>query len=643
MSKPFKAAQTFARKIWIARQYWMLPGILILLFLIQTQVFNMWLNIQSLFFFQRLASALAFGTLFFGPAMVLRRRGRYVWLLIAAFLIELLFVAQFIYFLSFDTFMRASAIKYASYVGAVSGSIKAVLSPILIFFVLMLPIIALWYWFVDRKNPEPRYTRKTRLIALAGILLVAFGSFFVMLSIERKKHGGLGELLNVPYDNSTMIRKIGVHMYSAFDTYRYFASARGITAAEKAYVTNWSKSRPAPAAPGASFGMAKGKNVILVQMESFESFAIGRTIEGQEITPNLNKLVKESMYYSNYHDQVGTGRTADGEFETQNSLLPTMDRVAFFEYATHDYNGLPEILKNQGYTTSVFHGDVPSFWNRNVAYPYLGWDKLHGIEAFKVNRPVGWGLSDEDLVRQSIPMLKEQKQPFYSNIITVTSHTPFHLDDDLKPLKLTSTHGLTKYQMDYVQTLAYTDKQIGVLIDELKENGLYDSSILALFGDHRAFMSNQNDAGFAKFLGIKPFDQISFFHDGEHIPLILHVPGSKLVGEVTTPASHLDYAPTILGLLGTAKPSTMLGQDLLADHKPVAIQRNSAGSIELIETPQYFYTNPGDDKFVSGKCYRATDRVQIKLESCKAIYDEQSALARVSDIVVRGDALYLLK
>lgn len=635
--------KTTLGKIWKARQQWLLPLVLIGLFIIQTQVFNMWLSIQVFPLGQRAVSSVAFGLFAFGPAMVLRRRGRYTWLMFAALLVELLFVAQFIYFLSFDTFMRASAIKYASYVGAVGGSIKAVLSPLLLFFVLMLPIIGLWYWYMDRNKPEMQYTRKTRLIALAGILFIAFGAFFSMLAIEQKKHGGLGELLNVPYDNSTMVTKVGVHMYSALDTYRYFVSPRGISAAEKKYVTDWNKNRPAAQTPGVSFGMARGKNVILVQMESFETMVIGRSIEGQEITPNLNKLVKESMYYSNYHDQVGTGRTADGEFGTQNSLLPTMDRVAFFEYATHDYNGLPEILKNQGYETSVFHGDVSSFWNRNVAYPYLGWEKLNGIEAFKINRPVGWGLSDEDLIKQTVPMLEKQKQPFYSNIITISSHTPFSLDADLKPLKLTSTHGLTSYQMDYIQTLAYTDKQVGVLIDQLKKDGLYDTSILALLGDHRAFMSNQNDKGFAKFVGLDAFDQLSFFHEGEHVPLIIHVPGSGLVGEVTSPASHLDYAPTILGLLGIQAPRTMLGQNLLADHSPVAIQRNSAGSIEIIETPEVSYTNPGDDTFTSGKCYKTTTRKQIDLQACKSIYDQQAALAKVSDLVVRGDALNLLK
>lgn len=630
-------------KVWIARRQWLLPGILIALFLVQTQVFNAWLGIQALLSQQHLASSFTIGLAVFGPAMVLRRRARYIWLTIAALLVELLFVAQFIYFMSFDTFMRASAIKYASYVGAVSGSIKAQLSPALLFFVLMIPIIGLWYWFVDRQKSEPSYRLKTRLIALLGIILIVIASFMTMLSIERKKHGGLGELFNVPYDNSTMVTKVGVHMYSLLDTYRYFASPRGITAADKKYVEQWAKQRPTAPQPGVYFGSAKGKNVLLVQMESFETLAIGRKLEGQEITPNLNKLIQDSLYYSNYHDQVSTGRTADGEFETQNSLLPTMDRVAFFEYATHDYYGLPEILKNKGYQTSVFHGDVETFWNRNVAYPYLGWDVLHGIDAFKVNRPVGWGLSDEDLIKQSVPMLAKQPQPFYSNIITVTSHTPFHLDDDLKPLKLTSTHGLTQYQMDYIQTLAYTDKQIGVLIDQLKAKGLYDSTVLALFGDHRAFISNQNDVGMAKFLGLNSFDQISFFHDGEHIPLIIHVPGSNLRGEVTAPASHLDYAPTILGLLGIAKPGSMLGQDLLSPHNPVAIQRNSAGSVELIETADLFYTNPGDGKFSSGSCYRASDRIKLDLQKCKSIYDQQSALAKVSDLVVRGDALNLLK
>ena len=643
MSKfPGKLKKTVS-KVWVARRQWMLPSILIVLFSIQTSIFNVCLNIAAWPTAQQVFSSLSVGIFLFGPAMVLRRRGRYIWLTVAAVLAELLFVSQFIYFLSFDTFIRGSALRYIGYVGSVGDSIKVQISPVLLFFVVMLPVIGLWYWFVDRKKPEPPYTRKTRLVALAGIVLAFVACFGIMLNLEQRKHGGLRELLNVPYDNSTMVKKVGVHMYSILDTYRYFATPRGITETDKEYVQDWAKNRPAEQQPGVNFGIAKGKNVITVQMESFETFVINRSIDGQEITPNLNKLVKESNYFPNYHDQVSTGRTADGEFETQNSLLPTMDRVPFFEYATHDYAGLPELLKNAGYSTNVFHGDVPSFWNRNVAYPYLGWDKYYDINSYKNTKPIGWGLSDQQFIEQSVPYLSKLPQPFYAQLTMLTSHTPFHIPDDEKQLTIKGTHGLTQFQIDYIQSLAYVDKQIGLLISELKAAGLYDNSILVLFGDHRAFMSNQNDTGFAKFLGLDAFDQISSFADGEKIPLIVHVPGSTIAGEVKTPASHLDYAPTVLGLLGMKTPRTMLGQDLLAPHKPVAIQRNSAGSIEIIQTNDVFYTNPGDDKFASGKCYEADTREEVNLQVCKAVYDEQSALAKVSDLVVRGDALNLIK
>lgn len=643
MTKILREVKKIIHKTWQAREQWLLPSILILTLVAQSRLFNWYLHITRSVSQQAIVSALAVGVFLFGPAVVLHRRGRYIWLVIAAFLAELLFIAQFIYFLSFDTFIRGSALRYITYVGAVSDSIKVKISPILLLFTVMLPIIGLWYWFVDRKKPERRYRLRTRLIALGGIILLFIAVFGAVLAIEKKKHGGLRELLQVPYDNSTMVAKVGVHMYTVLDTYRYLSSPRSINAKEKQYIQDWAKNRPAAQQPGENFGIAKGKNVILVQLESFESFAIGRKLDGQEITPNLNKLIAESKYYSNYHDQVSTGRTADGEFETQNSLLPVMDRVAFFEFATHDYAGLPEILANSGYSTNAFHGDVPTFWNRNVAYPYLGYQKFYDIKSYKINKPIGWGLSDEEFVQQSIPYLEKLPQPFYANLIMLTSHTPFHLPDDEKPLKLKSNHGISQYQIDYIQTLAYVDKQIGLLIDELKANGLYDNSILALFGDHRGFITNQNDTDFAKFLGLEKFDQISSFVDGEKIPLIVHVPDSSIAGEVTTPASHLDYAPTILGLLGIKAPRSMLGQDLLAPYKPVAIQRNSTGSIEIIQTDQVIYTNPGDDKFASGKCYSAADRKEIKLEACKVTYEEQAALAKVSDLVVRGDALNLIK
>lgn len=643
MTNIVRGAKRLAIKVWAARQQWSLPVVLILVFVVQTHLFNSWLDISGLVSRQRTISALAIGIFLFGPAVVLYRRGRYIWLSISAFLAELLFVAQFIYFLSFNTFIRGSALRYVMYVGSVGDSIKVKISPILLVFVAMLPIIALWYWFIDRKKPQPRYRLRTRLIALAGVGLVFVIAFGGMLSLERRKHGGLRELLEVPYDNSTMVAKVGVHMYSVLDTYRYFTSSRGISEADKTYITQWAKGRSPEQQPGPNFGIAKGKNVITVQLESYEAFAIGRSIQGQEITPNLNKLVKESAYYSKYHDQVSTGRTADGEFETQNSLLPTMDRVAFFEYPTHDYAGLPELLRDAGYSTNVFHGDAATFWNRNVAYPYLGWQKYYDINSYKVTKPIGWGLSDKEFVEQSVPYLTKLPQPFYAQLTMLTSHTPFDIPKDEQVLSIKGTEGLSQFQINYIQSLAYVDKRVGLLIDKLKANGLYDSSIFALYGDHRAFMSSENDKGFAKFRGLDAFDQKTFFTNGENVPLIVHVPGSSIVVQDDAPASHLDYAPTILGLLGIKTPRTMLGQDLLSPRKPVAIRRNTAGSVEIIETSDVLYTNPGDGKFASGSCYTADDHRLIALSACKLVYDEQSALAKVSDLVVRGDALNLIK
>lgn len=638
-----KHIKTAWNKVWTARQQWMLPSLLILTFLIQTRLFNKWLHISTTVSQQAMISAFCVAVLVLGPAMVLRRRARYIWLTIAALLLEVVFVAQYIYFLSFDTFIRGSAMRYVFYIGSVGESIKVQISPILLCFVVMLPIIGLWYWLVERKKAEPNYRLRTRLIALFGILAVVGLSFNAVLAAEKRKHGTLRELFLVPYDNSTMVSKVGVHMYSILDTYRYLSSPRGITTSEKQYIQDWAKNRPAQQTPGQNFGIAKGKNLIFVQMESFETFVIGRKIDGQEITPNLNQLIQESVYYANNHDQVSTGRTADGEFETQNSLLPPMDRVAFFEFPTHDYHGLPEVLTKAGYSANAFHGDVSTFWNRNVAYPYLGYQKYYDIESYKINKPIGWGLSDQEFIEQSIPHLTKLSQPFYANLIMLTSHTPFYIPDDQKQLKLSSDHGLSRQQIAYIQSVAYVDKQLGLLVRELKAKGLYDNSVLALFGDHRGFISNQNDQAFAKFLGLEKFDHVSFFTEGEKVPFIVHVPGSDVKGVVTEPSSHLDYAPTVLGLLGIKTPRSMLGQDLLAPHKPVAIQRNSTGSIELIRTTEVIYANPSDDKFASGKCYQASDRKQIDLQACKVVYDEQAALAKVSDLVVRGNALNLIK
>ena len=113
---------------------------------------------------------------------------------------------------------------------------------------------------------------------------------------------------------------------------------------------------------------AKGKNLIIVQVEALQQFVIDKTVMGQEITPNLNKLIKSSAYFNNYFYQIAAGGTSDAEFMSNNSLYPAPSGAAFFFYANNNYLSLPKALVKNGYETAALNGYYETFWNRNIMY-----------------------------------------------------------------------------------------------------------------------------------------------------------------------------------------------------------------------------------------------------------------------------------
>lgn len=307
-------------------------------------------------------------------------------------------------------------------------------------------------------------------------------------------------------------------------------------------------------------GIASGRNLIVIQMEAFQDFLINAVYNGQELTPNLNRLVAgESIYFSSYYQQLGRGNTSDAEFVTNNSLYPVLYGSVYELYYGNRFYGLPWVLKENGYRTIAFHGYRKSFWNREKAYPGQGFDVFVGEEDLVIDEKIGYGLTDKSFFRQVADILEEMEQPFYSFIITLTSHVPFKLPAPHQEIDLLPEDEGTLFG-DYIQAVHYTDEAIGGFIESLKEHGLYENSIIALYGDHFGIDCKHGSAERVKaLLG-------SDYTYGEmlNVPLIIHIPGSGIHETVDTVGGQVDFMPTILNLLGiSGKNLVMFGHDLL--------------------------------------------------------------------------------
>ena len=372
-----------------------------------------------------------------------------------------------------------------------------------------------------------------------------------------------------------------VMCYHAMDTVKTVFGGGGRREVDKTAYTepDWSDSE--------YWGLAKGRNVIVIQVEAMQNFVIGREYEGQEIMPNLNRLIEnDSFYFDNYYYQIGGGNTSDAEFTVNNSLFAPENEAAYVKYTNNDYFGLPHLLKNSGYSGAhAFHAYEPDFWNRRSAYPAQGFDTFMSLDDMEQNDMFAMGLSDIEMFRQSMEELKTYEEPFYAFYITLSSHYPYALPEQYREIALTEEDTGTLYGF-YLQAMNYTDRAIGEFLNMLDEAGLYEDSIVVIYGDHYGLANT--DSNNMKRVSALLGRQYSVY-DVFSVPLIIHIPGMDRSETVSEAGGHVDVLPTLLPLLGIRNDkAVMFGQNLLEAEEGIVCQQTHMGIGSFISNEVYF-------------------------------------------------------
>lgn len=313
------------------------------------------------------------------------------------------------------------------------------------------------------------------------------------------------------------------------------------------------------------FGAAKGKNLIIIQMESFQNFLINLKIDGVEVTPNMNKLAASSYYFPRFYQQVGQGNTSDAEFIVNTSFYVPPDGPATQMYAPKELPSLPKLLQAQGYDTATFHTNEVDFWNRGELYSALGFNRYYDKAYFSKEDTVFYGASDEVLYEKTaaeLARMDQKDQPFYSHVISMSAHNPFTIPEDKYKMTLPERYEGTLVG-NYIRAQNYADYALGLFIDELKQNGVWDNSLIALYGDHRGlpiFSLKEDDQVLLQEILGHEYTERELIN----IPLILSATG------ITTPSvkeqlgGQVDILPTVSNLLGVSLADHIhFGQDLL--------------------------------------------------------------------------------
>jgi len=397
---------------------------------------------------------------------------------------------------------------------------------------------------------------------------------------------------------------------------------------------------------GELFGIAKGSNLIVIQMEAMQNMLIGKVYNGQEITPNLNRLIKEkgSIYFDNFYQQIGSGNTSDAEFAINNSLMGSIESFTYQLYQDNYLKGLPWILKEEGYRTAVLHGYDKTFWNRENMYPVIGFDTYISSDQLVNDHIEGIGggnivgISDYAFFQQAASYLEEMDErsyPFYSFLITLSSHNPFYLPESLQGLELLP-QDQDNIMGNYLNAEHYADQCLGEFLDSLKENGLYDDSVIALYGDH--FGLTKSDEQIAE----KVTDFLGYEYDYDimlNIPLIIHIPGYSQNRVESISGGQLDFMPTVCYLLGIEELDTLyLGQNLLtADSGFVAGQTHMLKGSFIKDDIVFEISRDG--VFDNSRAYDRITREELDITGLKDEYLKAKEVVELSDFYLRNDIL----
>jgi lipoteichoic acid synthase len=537
-------------------------------------------------------------------------------------LLTIVLIGNAMFYGFFNDFVTLPVLTQTTNFGSLGSSVKELLDwriP-----AVFLDVFVLFYLVMKKPGLASigRVSRPTKSL----YFLTSVAVFMVNLGLAEVQRP---ELLTRSFDRVMLVKNLGLYFHQMYDvglqakatSQKAFADSSKLSETE-----NYVKANNIPNSE--MFGKAKGKNVIVVSLESTQTFLMNATVNGQEVTPFLNQFAKESYYFDNFFHQTGQGKTSDAEFIIDNSLYPLDRGAVYFTHANNEYVATPEILRQHGYYTAVFHANNATFWNRNMMYPSLGYDRYFNELDYNVtsDNKISWGLKDEDFFKQSVEKLKELPQPFYTRFITLTNHFPFKYDDSMKMVEPFNSGDGTFDR--YFVTARYQDEALKQFIEELKAAGLYDNSIIVFYGDHYGISENHN-AAMAQFLGkdeITQFDHINL----QRTPLFIHIPGQTKGETISKVAGQIDVKPTILSLLGIDTSNDIeFGHDLFSpDRKEFVVMRDGS-----FVTDKYIYSN---NTFYS----RATgEEVDVPKEEAQPLIEKAQSELNMSDRIIEGDLL----
>ncbi|KRN75906.1 LTA synthase family protein [Weissella minor] len=542
-----------------------------------------------------------------------------------------------IYYREFTDFMSVSVMLGYDKVNQGLGASGFALSNIHDIFFWLDLVIFIGLFLFKKLKLNTQAVSRLKAFSVTSFSLLACMTVLMVSEMERP------QLITRQFDSKMLVKYLGIDVYTAFDAVR----ARNVSELKNSAkssdidkVREYINEHNVPASAEYK-GIAKGRNVFVIHLESTQQFSLDLKINDQEVTPFLNSVYhsKDTIGFDNFFNQVGQGKTSDAEnmLETSTFGLPQGSLFAT-QGSNHTFQAMPSILKQeQGYSSAVFHGNNASFWNRNNVYKNMGYQYFFDASYFDTSgdKATGYGLKDKLLFADSVPYLERLQQPFYAKYITVTNHFPFTLDDEDKDPNFQTSDSGSKVVDGYFESNRYMDESINEFFEYLKKSGLYDNSIVVLYGDHYG-ISNSENKSLAPVLGKDPDNWTANDNTQlQRVPFMIHIPGYQKGHINHTYGGEIDVMPTLLHLLGVedTKKYVQLGQDLLSNKRTQVVAMRDGDFV----TPEYSYVNSVIyDNKIDKAIEEPSQELKAQIEKDKEIAHKQLSM---SDSINQKDLL----
>lgn len=545
-----------------------------------------------------------FKTLFFNLAVIVilgslgylfKPKRQYLYFQSVLILITAICVINGIYHTFYDSFVTVGLIESLGQVNTVTDAVFDKLTPLHIIY-LFGPIL---FYFIHKSLNNHNYFNYIAKIEkskrnFGTILLI--GVVLLCINIVNLTGTDISRLVK-QWNREYIVERYGIITYQMNDIiqsaqsriFSYF----GYDEAAQKFVEYYSE-KDKKTEKNKYTGIYEGKNLLLIHMESMMTMFLDMKINGVEVTPNLNKLSKEGLYFSNFYPQVSVGTSSDTEFTLNTSLMPALSGTVFVNYYDRNYVSIEKMLKEKGYYTFSMHGNNSSMWNRAPMHKSLGYDKFYSKEYFNVTEEnsIGLGISDHDFFEQAIPYLKDietDNKNYMGTMITLTNHTPWDGGEAYGAFDLTNTiekiNPETKkteivkvpYLKDtkignYIKSIHYADQCLGEFIEAIYKEDILNNTVIVFYGDHDAKLANKEYNYLYNYDPVT--DDLKLEDDPTYIdydyyanelnrktPLIIWTKDHKYKGEFDYYMGMIDVLPTLGNMFGF-KSDYALGNDI---------------------------------------------------------------------------------